>query len=182
MDGSATVDLGGDSTFGTDLFLGYGVGGEAICKLNAGQITAPNIVVGNHGTASVRWSDYVGTVSLNTDTLYLGKEADGSGSLLLERVVTSPAFNLVVGEAVQFDFFECAQRREDKVGQVIEDYAAQLSPVTQLETVLEGPGGEAIPVTLEILVTEVGTLEIWCRARDDQRRWRLEFNVREQKD
>ncbi|MGB5986858.1 MAG: Hsp70 family protein [Desulfobacterales bacterium] len=90
-------------------------------------------------------------------------------------------FNLLVGETVQFDFYESAQRSEDAVGQVVEDYRDELTPATQLETVLEGEGGQAVPVTLEVRITEVGTLEIWCLARDDQRRWRLEFNVREQK-
>ena len=102
---------------------------------------------------------------------------EGSEAAMEEQI-----FNLVVGETVQFDFFQCSQRQEDRVGQVIEDYGAQLTPVTQLETVLEGPQGEAIPVTLQVRVTEVGTLEIWCQARDDRRRWRLEFNVREQKE
>ena len=89
-------------------------------------------------------------------------------------------FNLVVGSDVQFDFYQSARRTDDTVGQVIEDYASELEAVSQLETLLEGASGEVIPVTLEVRLTEVGTLEIWCCARDDQRRWRLEFNVREQ--
>jgi hypothetical protein len=28
-------------------------------------------------------------------------------------------------------------------------------------------------------VTEVGTLDLWCESTRDQRRWKLEFNVRE---
>jgi hypothetical protein len=91
-------------------------------------------------------------------------------------------FNLVVGEAAQFDFYQGSQRTDDRVGQVIEDYVSDLEQVTQLETVLEGEKGQVIPVTLEVRVTEVGTLEIWCCSRDDHRRWRLEFNVREQPD
>jgi hypothetical protein len=30
-------------------------------------------------------------------------------------------------------------------------------------------------------VTEVGTLELWCISRDGKQRWKLEFNVREQR-
>jgi hypothetical protein len=33
-------------------------------------------------------------------------------------------------------------------------------------------------VRLTTRVTEVGTLEVWCVARDGARRWKLEFNVR----
>ena len=29
--------------------------------------------------------------------------------------------------------------------------------------------------------TEVGTLELWCISRDGKHRWKLEFNVREQR-
>ena len=43
-----------------------------------------------------------------------------------------------------------------------------------------GDSGPAIPVTLEIEVTAVGTLDLFCVATTDQRKWKLEFNVREQ--
>jgi hypothetical protein len=39
-----------------------------------------------------------------------------------------------------------------------------------------------IPVTLESHVTEVGTLELWCVARDRSHRWKLELNIRERTD
>jgi hypothetical protein len=35
-----------------------------------------------------------------------------------------------------------------------------------------------VPVRLPAHVTAVGTLELWCVARDDARRWKLEFSVR----
>jgi CheY-like chemotaxis protein len=31
-------------------------------------------------------------------------------------------------------------------------------------------------------VTEIGTLELWCVSRDEERRWKLEFNLRERGD
>jgi hypothetical protein len=42
-----------------------------------------------------------------------------------------------------------------------------------------GNEGQIVPVKLHAHVTAVGTLELWCVARDD-RRWKLEYNVREQ--
>ena len=36
-----------------------------------------------------------------------------------------------------------------------------------------------VPVSFETVVTETGMLQLWCVARDG-RRWKLEFNVREQ--
>ena len=36
-----------------------------------------------------------------------------------------------------------------------------------------------VPVTLESRVTEIGTLELWCHAKDSAHRWKLELNIRE---
>ena len=44
----------------------------------------------------------------------------------------------------------------------------------------ETVGGAIIPVWLQSKVTEIGTLELWCVSRDNERRWKLEFNIREQ--
>ena len=43
----------------------------------------------------------------------------------------------------------------------------------------DGHAGEVVPVRLHSHVTEVGTLDLWCRSTRDDRRWKLEFNVRE---
>ena len=51
-----------------------------------------------------------------------------------------------------------------------------------LETALaaeDGDPGETVPVRLHSHVTEVGTLDLWCHSTRDDRRWKLEFNVRE---
>ena len=53
-----------------------------------------------------------------------------------------------------------------------------IEEITTLETELEGEEGALLPVTLQVRVTEVGTLELWCVAERDQR-YKLEFNVRE---
>ena len=37
-----------------------------------------------------------------------------------------------------------------------------------------------VRVTLEIKVTELGTLELWCVSMENDQKWKLEFNVREQ--
>ena len=43
----------------------------------------------------------------------------------------------------------------------------------------ERTAGQLVPVRLEAHVTEVGTLELWCVARDGKGRWKLEYSVRE---
>ena len=88
-------------------------------------------------------------------------------------------FGLVVGEPVKFDFLASHTRRNDTIGMVVEDWEGEIEEITTLETSLEGEPGTILPVTLNIKVTEVGTLELWCVSRQDDQRFKLEFNVRE---
>ena len=89
-------------------------------------------------------------------------------------------FVLRVGEAVRFEFFASAIRKNDPAGAVIEDWQDEIEELTTLETVLDGEAGTAVRVNLEVHATEIGTLEIWCVSVADRTRWKLEFNVREQ--
>jgi len=50
--------------------------------------------------------------------------------------------------------------------------------MSTIETHLEGGEDMMIPVTFEVKVTEIGTLEFWACSRDDDKKWRLELNVR----
>jgi len=87
----------------------------------------------------------------------------------------------VVGEPVKFDFLGSSLRTEDSLGTVIDDWEDEINGINEIatiETTLDGDYGSVIPVTLEIDITEVGTLELWCVAKEDERRWKLEFNVR----
>lgn len=99
---------------------------------------------------------------------------EGSAADLIGR-----EFVLVVGEPVKFDFFGSSSRHEDTVGTVVEDWEDEIEEITTIEATLEGEYGTTIPVSIEIKVTEVGTLEFWCVSSRDGRRWKLEFNVRE---
>ena len=92
----------------------------------------------------------------------------------------SQEFVLAVGEPVRFDFLGSSIRHSDEIGNIIEDWQDQLEEMTTLETTLDGQPENSIRVTIEIKVTEIGTLELWCVSVDDNRRWKLEFNVREQ--
>jgi len=87
-------------------------------------------------------------------------------------------FALVVGAPVKFDFLS-SMRQDHAVGTVVEDWEGEIKTIAAIETSLDGEAGQVIPVTMESKVTEVGTLELWCVAKEDQRRWKLEFNVRE---
>ena len=88
-------------------------------------------------------------------------------------------FMLVVGEPASFDLLGATARHGDAAGEVIDGWEVEISPVATIETTLAGEPGTVIPVSMEIRHTEVGTLEVWCVSLEDERRWKLEFNVRE---
>jgi hypothetical protein len=90
---------------------------------------------------------------------------------------------LVVGEPSTFRFFASSARKEDPVGALVDPAAAELAELDPVEQEVEAGGGrkagDVVPVTLTAHVTEVGTLELWCQARDGAGRWKLEYSVRE---
>ena len=47
---------------------------------------------------------------------------------------------------------------------------------------LDGQEDTVMPVKMESRITEIGTLELWCVAREGDNRWKLEFNVREREE
>lgn len=100
-----------------------------------------------------------------------------------ETDVPGPEFGLVVGEPTEFRFLCSTTRRDDTVGVVLERWGAdELEDLAPLQTALgadEGSPDEMVPVRLHSLLNEVGTLELWCESSRDDRRWKLEFNVRE---
>ncbi len=94
--------------------------------------------------------------------------------------LTRQEFVLVVGEPVRFDFLGSSVRKHDDAGTIVEDWEGDIEEITTLETTLDGSTGETRRVTLEIRITEIGTLELWCVSIEDGSKWKLEFNVREQ--
>ena len=96
-----------------------------------------------------------------------------------EARVGQREFGLIVGEPAEFRFFNSATRKNDEIGTLIEDVGDDLIELSPVEVNLTGSPGDVVPVALETVVTETGLLQLWCVARDG-RRWKLEFNVREQ--
>ncbi|WP_435016632.1 Hsp70 family protein [Tundrisphaera sp. TA3] len=103
-----------------------------------------------------------------------GTEADVPGS----------GFGLVVGEPAEFRFLGSTTRRDDAPGTVLDRWSPEeLQELAPLETALVAEdgarAGDAVPVKLHAHVTEVGTLDLWCASLADDRRWKLEYNVRD---
>src|SRR5437588_9033465 len=81
-----------------------------------------------------------------------------------------------------FPLYTSTVRASDKAGDLLDVAPTQLLQLPPLHTILRGgkrSGTRNVPVTLAARSTEIGTLELWCVARDGNNRWRLEFNVRD---
>ena len=81
-------------------------------------------------------------------------------------------------------FAGCSPSPPNAVEEVSVEQSGPIEELGPLEVTLQLPNAEnhVVPVTLESHVTEVGTLELWCVARDQSHRWKLELNVRERTD
>jgi hypothetical protein len=97
--------------------------------------------------------------------------------------VPGQEFGLVVGAPAEFRFLSSTVRRDDGVGTLVEEWDNEVEESTPMQATLEATKGQGqiVPVHLHSKVTEVGTLELWCISRDGKQKWKLEFNVREQR-
>jgi hypothetical protein len=93
-----------------------------------------------------------------------------------------PELELALGQPVVFPLYTSTVRGDDKPGDVLQVAADQLLRLPPLTTVLRGgkrAGARHVPVTLAARATPIGTLELFCVAREGSNRWKLEFNIRE---
>jgi hypothetical protein len=97
--------------------------------------------------------------------------------LLIDRT-----FGLVTGQAAEFRFFSSAVRSGDTPGQILGDAERDLEETSRLEVELpalpDAPAGQVVPVRIESVVTELGTLALWMKHTNSDRRWKIEFQVR----
>lgn len=99
------------------------------------------------------------------------------------RDVPGRTFGLVIGKTAQFKFFKSNCRREDEFAQLIDEMDETFEDTSSLTIELpayEGmKPGDLVDVGLQVAITEIGTLEVFCIARKGDHRWKLEFNVRD---
>lgn len=100
-----------------------------------------------------------------------------------DPVAPPQEFGLVVGEPVRFRFFGSSVRREDQVGDLLEEWGEdELDELAEIQTTLlakDHKKGEVVEVRLQATVTEVGTLELTAipvNAPEEQ--WNVAFNTR----
>jgi molecular chaperone DnaK (HSP70) len=88
-------------------------------------------------------------------------------------------FNLMLGTPVQFPLFTSTSDRVVSSGDIV-TVTGYLHPLPPIHTVLKSAEGKTghVPVHLRALLTEIGTLELWCVSDASEERWRLEFELR----
>jgi len=100
-----------------------------------------------------------------------------------ETDVPSNEIGLVVGEPAQFRFFSSSVRKDDRPGTLLTSWSPdELEETDSLEAMLpadEDLDEPYVPVKFHSKITELGMFELWCVSTQSDKRWKLEFSVRE---
>lgn len=89
---------------------------------------------------------------------------------------------LIVGAETAFSFYSSNTRNDDSAGTILpttNDLDELPALVGKLD-VEDGaiPPGTLVPVRLRTVLTEVGTIQVWCDEENGERSWRLEYQIR----
>ena len=99
-----------------------------------------------------------------------------------ELLIEGRDFGLLTGHPAEFRFFSSAVRSGDGPGQILPDAEPELEETGLLEInlppLLDFPAGQVVPVQINSVVTELGTLELWMKHVNSDRRWKVEFQIR----
>ena len=97
--------------------------------------------------------------------------------------VPDRTFAIRIGKTAEFKFFKSNCRRDDNFGEIFEDMDESFEDTSSLKLELEAyegmKPGDIVDVKLQVAITEIGTLEVYCIELNGEHRWKLEFNVRE---
>ena len=101
--------------------------------------------------------------------------------------VDAEGIGLVVGEPSEFRFFASTVRQDDAIGDRLPGWTAddmEELPALIVELPVEegsaSPIGTLVPVRLRTVLTEIGTLQLWCEDARGEGSWKLEFELRGQ--
>ncbi len=109
-----------------------------------------------------------------------------------EVEVPGEEVGVVVGSPARFRFFSSTLRPADDPGTRLDRWTQEeLQEGEPIELTLEDEQSQAdaaptgatprtfVPVRFQSRVTELGMFELWCHSNQSDRRWKLEFNARE---
>ena len=100
-----------------------------------------------------------------------------------EIEIAEPALEVLANQAVSFPLYASSTRTGERAGQLVSAPRESLSELPPIRTVLrfgKKLAARKIPVHVLARLTEVGTLEAWCRSLNTDHRWRLQFQLRDQ--
>jgi len=95
--------------------------------------------------------------------------------------LTEPAFAALTNQPVTFQLYASSTRLGDKLGEVVALDPAEVTVLPPIRTILHyGRRGVAqqLPVQIAVRLSEIGTLELWCQAKQSEHSWQLAFDVR----
>jgi molecular chaperone DnaK (HSP70) len=128
--------------------------------------------------ANLARSYYIGIESGEPSAVCL---VPGSAEPGQDFAVPELEFELAVSEPVEFPLYASSLRLVDRPGELVpvdEETMTTLPPIrTVLKTRRRSERG-SIPVRLHARITEIGTIDLWCSSTQDDRSWRLQFDVR----
>jgi molecular chaperone DnaK (HSP70) len=125
-------------------------------------------------------------------TYYIGiEQADGTRAALClvsagteasaEPTPIDRTFKVRTSEPVEFPILVSGTRLTDKPGQIIPfdpDQLTSLPPIRTVLTTRKRGDNAIVDARLSAMLTEIGTMELWCEQIDGTRRWQLQFDVR----
>ncbi|MCP5364838.1 MAG: Hsp70 family protein [Hyphomicrobiales bacterium] len=99
-----------------------------------------------------------------------------------ELLIEGQEFGLVTGQPAEFRFFSSEVRSGDTPGDILANAERELEETSLIEISLppmdDFPAGQVLPVQINPVVTELGTLELWMKHISSGHRWKVEFQVR----
>jgi molecular chaperone DnaK (HSP70) len=98
-----------------------------------------------------------------------------------EIAIGNRDFDLLMGQPVAFPLASSSVRPQDRPGDLAPSDPDSIRELPPLQSVMRAgrkAKAERVPVRLAARVTEVGTIELWCQSRTDDRRWRLQIQLR----
>ncbi|TMA49263.1 MAG: molecular chaperone DnaK [Deltaproteobacteria bacterium] len=124
-------------------------------------------------------------------TYYLGLGGEPAAALCIvprgmeegESVeIADRELELLTNRPVAFPLYTATDRSGERAGELVRAGPDALTPLPPLRTVVRFGrklADRALPVHLQVRLTEIGTLELWCRSLETEHRWRLEFRLRD---